>query len=147
MISFFSHWSDKTTVKRYKQVILSNFFVTDDGSGMRHLVEANLDIESRSDRTLCTEILTGNCNYEVLVNGHLAKVCVICAAILERRISNMPVERKANGNRTEEFLSPPDAQLCLPGLPREQKTVRPLLTATAVKQQSEQIELFVLKPR
>jgi len=127
-------------VKRYKQAILSNFFVTDDGSGVRHLVEANLDIESRSDRTLCTEVLTGGCHYEVLVNRHLATACMICAAILERRIGNMPVARKANGNRTEAPLVP-DSQLCLPGLPDEQ-TITPALTPAVTKQQSEQIELF-----
>ncbi|WP_299727024.1 hypothetical protein [uncultured Endozoicomonas sp.] len=82
-------------MKRYKQAILSNFFVTEDGSGMRHLVEANLDIESRSDHTLCTEVLQSDCQYQVLENQHLPKVCLICSAILDRRISNMPVERKA----------------------------------------------------
>ena len=135
-------------MKRYKQAILSNFFVTDDGSDACHLVEANLDIESRSDRTLCTEILTSECSYEVLVNSHLSSVCVICAAILDRRISNMPVERKGSfsGNRAKVSLPPPDSQLCLPGLLDEPKTSS--LTSigqmsTGVKQPDEQIELFI----
>lgn len=136
-------------MKRYKQAILSNFFVTDDGSDARHLVEANLDIESRSDRTLCTEILTSECNYEVLINGHLSSVCVICAAILDRRISNMPVERKGSfsSNRPEQSSSPPESQLCLPGVLDEPETISSLTSIgqmrTGMKQQDEQIDLFV----
>lgn len=87
-------------VKRYKQTILSNFFVAIDSesgsidTGDYHLVEANLDIESRDDRTLCTEVLHGEYHYEVLTNQLLTRVCPICSAILKRRISNMPLERK-----------------------------------------------------
>ncbi len=137
-------------MKRYKQAILSNFFVTDDGSDApRHLVEANLDIESRSDRTLCTEILTSECNYEVLINGHLSSVCVICAAILDRRISNMPVERKGSfsSNRPELSSSPPESQLCLPGVLDEPETISSLTSIgqmrTGMKQPDEQIDLFI----
>ena len=134
-------------MKRYKQAILSNFFVTDDGRDARHLVEANLDIESRSDRTLCTEILTNDCNYQVLDNSHLPSVCMICLAILDRRINNMPVERKGNvsSNRAEQSSLPPDSQLFLPGLLDEPETIPPLAPQmpTGMKQPGEQIELFI----
>ena len=100
-------------MKRYKQAILSNFFVTTDDVGIHHLVEANLDIESRGDRTLCTEVLQGERRYEVLTNQHLHDVCMICAAILDRRISNMPKERKIAGLTVEYPMSVPESQLCL----------------------------------
>lgn len=131
-------------MKRYKQTILSNFFVTEDGSDAHHLVEANLDIESRSDRTLCTEVLNSECRYEVLVNHHLPNVCMICSAILDRRISNMPVERKVNHGKKQELevYTPPDTQLCLLGM------VEPLKSGEnkailQMKKQPEQIELFI----
>ena len=134
-------------MKRYKQAILSNFFVTDDGSDVRHLVEANLDIESRSDRTLCTEILTNDRNYQVLDNSHLPSVCMICLAILDRRINNMPVERKGSvsSNCAEKSSLPPDSQLFLPGLVDEPETIFvPIGQIPAgMKQPGEQIELFV----
>ena len=136
-------------MKRYKQAILSNFFVTDDGRDVRHLVEANLDIESRGDRTLCTEILTSECNYEVLDNSHLPSVCMICLAILDRRINNMPVERKGNvsSNRAEKSSLPPDSQLFLPGLVDEPETISSLTSIgqmrTGMKQPDEQIDLFI----
>lgn len=100
-------------MKRYKQAILSNYFVTTDDMGIHHLVEANFDIESRGDRTLCTEVLQGEREYEVLTNHYLHHVCMICSAILDRRISNMPKERKISGLKSEfgEFV--PESQLCL----------------------------------
>ena len=100
-------------MKRYKQTILSNFFVTTDDDGVHHLVEANLDIESRGDRTLCTEVLQGIRHFEVLTNHHLPDVCMICAAILDRRISNMPKERKSVNGKTEFELDVPESQMCL----------------------------------
>ena len=81
-------------MKRYKQIILSNFFIALDDSPYHHLVEANLDIESRDDRTLCTEVLHGEHNYTVLTNDLLPTLCPICTAILIRRINNMPQEVK-----------------------------------------------------
>lgn len=80
---------------------------------MHHLVEANLDIESRGDRSLCTEVLQGERRYEVLTNQHLHNVCMICAAILDRRISNMPKERKTGGLKVEYPMNVPKSQLCL----------------------------------
>lgn len=131
-------------MKRYKQTILSNFFVTEDGSAARHLVEANLDIESRSDRTLCTEVLNSECRYEVLVNNHLSSVCMICSAILDRRISNMPVERKMSYGKkqTLEVYTPPDSQLCLLGIvePVQADDNKVILS---MEEQPEQIELFI----
>ncbi|WP_422445017.1 MULTISPECIES: hypothetical protein [unclassified Endozoicomonas] len=131
-------------MKRYKQAILSNFFVTEDGSAVRHLVEANLDIESRSDRTLCTEVLNSDCRYEVLVNGHLSTVCMICSAILDRRISNMPVERKVSYGKkqTMEIFTPPDTQLSLPGVV-EPVQVEEDNKINSIDEQPEQIELFM----
>ncbi len=131
-------------MKRYKQAILSNFFVTEDGSAVRHLVEANLDIESRSDRTLCTEVLNSDCRYEVLVNGHLSSVCMICSAILDRRISNMPVERKVSYGKKQaiEVYTPPDTQLSLLG-GGEFIQITECKVITAVEEQPEQIELFI----
>ena len=96
-------------MKRYKQTILSNFFVaidsqsTDISDGDYHLVEANLDIESRNDRTLCTEVLHGEYRYEVLTNHLLVSACPICSAILKRRISNMPLERKGTTSAFEDI--------------------------------------------
>ena len=108
-------------VKRYKQTILSNFFVAIDSesgntdAGDYHLVEANLDIESRDDRALCTEVLHGEYRYEVLTNQLLASTCPICSAILKRRISNMPLERKPGSltafEETEEEI--PETQMAL----------------------------------
>ena len=100
-------------MKRYKQTILSNFFVTSDDSGIHHLVEANLDIESRSDLTLCTDVLQGIRRYEVLTQQNLPGICMICSAILDRRISNMPKERKTTRSKPEFELCVPDSQLCL----------------------------------
>ena len=100
-------------MKRYKQAILSNYFVTTDDMGTRHLVEANFDIESRGDRTLCTEVLQGKRQYQVLTNHHLHYTCMIRAAILDRRISNMPKERKSPGLKSEFDLDIPESQLCL----------------------------------
>ncbi|WP_236631634.1 hypothetical protein [Endozoicomonas numazuensis] len=105
-------------MKRYKQAILSNFFVAQIikpcGSQFTHLVEANLDIESRADRTLCTEVLHGAYRYEVLTNHLLPEVCPICSAILDRRISNMPKDRKiASGFSEEVCAEVPKSQLDL----------------------------------
>ncbi|MGI9274969.1 MAG: hypothetical protein ACR2PT_09000 [Endozoicomonas sp.] len=108
-------------MKRYKQAILSNFFVaineavsTEKGSAYRHLVEANLDIESRCDRTLCTEVLQGAFRYEVLTNPLLVDACPICSAILARRISNMPIERKLPSTMLDqESQMVPESQLKL----------------------------------
>ena len=108
-------------MKRYKQTILSNFFVaineavsTEEGSACHHLVEANLDIESRCDRTLCTEVLQGAYRYEVLTNHLLVDACPICSAILSRRISNMPIERKMSSAMIDqELLKVPESQLKL----------------------------------
>ncbi|WP_330926892.1 hypothetical protein [Candidatus Sororendozoicomonas aggregata] len=102
-----------TTVKRYKQLILSNFFVTVNACNHRHLVEANLDIESRSDLALCTEVLDGNYHYKVLTNELVPTICPICAAILIQRINNMPLEPKNNhqpGTLNKHQNTP---QLCL----------------------------------
>ncbi|USE33801.1 hypothetical protein [Endozoicomonas sp. SCSIO W0465] len=131
-------------MKRYKQAILSNFFVTEDGSAVRHLVEANLDIESRSDRTLCTEVLNSDCHYEVLVNGHLSSVCMICSAILDRRISNMPVERKVVYGKKQamDIYIPPDNQLSLPGVIEPVADEERKMMAL-IEEQPEQIELFI----
>lgn len=109
-------------MKRYKQTILSNFFVaidsqsTDTSDGDYHLVEANLDIESRDDRTLCTEVLHGEYRYEVLTNHLLVSACPICSAILKRRISNMPLERKAGTTSAFEDIEEevPKTQMALP---------------------------------
>lgn len=128
-------------MKRYKQTILSNFFVTTDDDGVHHLVEANLDIESRSDRTLCTEVLQGVRHYEVLTNQHLADVCMICAAILDRRISNMPKERKAVNGQAEHELEVPEAQMCL--LTEELDLGDETATDEATEEQSGQIKLLL----
>ncbi|WP_434002386.1 hypothetical protein [Endozoicomonas sp.] len=100
---------NKGPVKRYKQAILSNFFVAQIikpcGSQYTHLVEANLDIESRADRTLCTEVLHGAYRYEVLTNHLLPEVCPICSAILDRRISNMPKDRKISTGFPDEVCA------------------------------------------
>ena len=108
-------------MKRYKQTILSNFFVAIDSQstvtsdGDYHLVEANLDIESRDDRTLCTEVLHGEYRYEVLTNHLLVSACPICSAILKRRISNMPLERKAGTTSAFEDIEEevPKTQMAL----------------------------------
>ena len=108
-------------MKRYKQTILSHFFVasqtavgTEPGSNC-HLVEANLDIESRGDRTLCTEVLCGEVEYQVLTNELLPNVCPICTAILKRRIRSMSLERTPGSTGVvEETLDVvPDSQLSL----------------------------------
>ncbi len=108
---------DKGLVKRYKQAILSNYFVTHIitpcGTEHHHLVEANLDIESRADRTLCTEVIYGAYKYEVLTNTLLIDACPICAAILDRRISNMPKDRKSLSVLEEVELEVPEAQMAL----------------------------------
>lgn len=108
-------------VKRYKQTILSDFFVainavvSDLQEGCDyHLVEANLDIESRDDRTLCTEVLHGEYRYEVHTSLLLALACPICSAILKRRISNMPLEHKSGAfgvENTDQEI--PEAQMAL----------------------------------
>ena len=108
---------DKGLVKRYKQAILSNYFVTHItspcGTEHHHLVEANLDIESRADRTLCTEVIHGAYKYEVLTNALLVDACPICAAILDRRISNMPKDRKSLSVVEEVEQEIPESQLAL----------------------------------
>ena len=88
---------------------------TDTGEGDYHLVEANLDIESRDDRTLCTEVLHGEYRYEVLTNHLLVSACPICSAILKRRISNMPLERKAGTTSAFEDIEEevPETQMAL----------------------------------
>ncbi|WP_252180053.1 hypothetical protein [Endozoicomonas sp. 4G] len=105
-------------MKRYKQAILSNFFVAHIikpcGSQYIHLVEANLDIESRADRTLCTEVLHGAYRYEVLTNQLLPGICPICSAILDRRISNMPKSRKVSSSFPDEICAEvPESQMDL----------------------------------
>ena len=100
-------------MKRYKQTILSNFFVITNDDGIHHLVEANLDIESRDDRTLCTEVLQGTRRYEVLTSQHFPEVCMICAAILDRRIGNMPKERKLVNGKSDFEWDAPKSQMCL----------------------------------
>ncbi|UYM15764.1 hypothetical protein [Endozoicomonas euniceicola] len=89
---------------------------TDTSDGDYHLVEANLDIESRDDRTLCTEVLHGEYRYEVLTNHLLVSACPICSAILKRRISNMPLERKAGTTSAFEDIEEevPKTQMALP---------------------------------
>lgn len=131
-------------MKRYKQSILSNFFLTRDDSDVHHLVEANLDIESRSDRTLCTEVLHGECRYEVLVNQHLPGVCLICSAILDRRISNMPIERKNHPVREELVAeSPPESQLSLGLSPSVHPAVNENTSEGLKEKQPEQFELLI----
>ncbi|WP_153766873.1 hypothetical protein [Endozoicomonas sp. OPT23] len=108
---------DKGLVKRYKQAILSNYFVTHIispcGTEHHHLVEANLDIESRADRTLCTEVIHGAYEYEVLTNALLVDACPICSAILDRRISNMPKDRKLHSMVEESEQEVPESQMAL----------------------------------
>ena len=128
-------------MKRYKQAILSNFFVTTDDEGIHHLVEANLDIESRGDRTLCTEVLQGERQYEVLTNHHLHDVCMICAAILDRRISNMPKERKVQGAKSGTEIIIPEAQLCLTALEEDGHPANNG-HSSSFNEQSGQFELF-----
>ena len=107
-------------MKRYKQAILSNFFVTlDDNDNHRHLVEANLDIESRDDRALCTEVLHKVNNYTVLTNELISSVCPICTAIMIRAINNMPQEKKNNIKPTETSPTP-ETQLSLSLFEEEQ---------------------------
>ncbi|MGI0116355.1 hypothetical protein [Zooshikella sp. RANM57] len=80
------------TVKRYKQSILSDYFViTDPESHEHHLVESNYDIEEgQRNRTLCTEVIQHASFADVLTNQRMSEVCLICKAILLRRIENMP---------------------------------------------------------
>ncbi|WP_281647520.1 hypothetical protein [Parendozoicomonas sp. Alg238-R29] len=77
-------------MKRYKQSILSDYFVTRPDFGPRHIVEANYDIEGRGNRTLCTSLIQQESGFEVLANKHFASTCHICKAILDQRIANMP---------------------------------------------------------
>ncbi len=88
-------------MKRYKQSILSDYFVTPPHGGVRHIVEANYDIEGQGNRTLCTSVIHGACGFDVLSNSHLSEVCHICKAILDQRISNMPGLRKSRHGETE----------------------------------------------
>ena len=81
-------------MKRYKQSILSDYFVTRLEKGLWHIVEANYDIEGRSNRTLCARELVSEAGFEVLSNKHLPESCNTCKAILGQRISNMPGLRK-----------------------------------------------------
>ncbi|WP_422137915.1 hypothetical protein [Endozoicomonas sp. ALC020] len=134
---------NKEPVKRYKQVILSNFFVAkiiqSCGSQCTHLVEANLDIESRADRTLCTEVLHGAHHYKVLTNHLLPEVCPICAAILARRISNMPKKRLISSSFPDEVcVEVPESQMdLLSGLTEEIDILR-----TKEVTQGHQFDLF-----
>ena len=128
-------------MKRYKQTILSNFFVTIDDDDIHHLVEANLDIESRGDRTLCTEVLQGIRCYEVLTNQHLPEVCMICSAILDRRISNMPKERKIVNGKVEFQVDVPESQLCLLSVESDLDYEEP--TVDASEEQSGQFKLLL----
>ena len=69
------------------------------------------------------EVLHGAIRHEVLTNALLASACPICSAILDRRISNMPKERKlSNGAQDEMDLEVPESQLDLelPDEPEEQ---------------------------
>lgn len=130
-------------MKRYKQAILSNFFVAkiikSCGSRCTHLVEANLDIESRADRTLCTEVLHGAHHYEVLTNHLLPEVCPICAAILARRISNMPKKRLISSSFLNEVcVEVPESQMDLLSGLREEMDV----SGTKEAAQGHQFDLF-----
>ncbi|MGB0360699.1 MAG: hypothetical protein ACPGEF_04730 [Endozoicomonas sp.] len=132
-------------MKRYKQSILSNFFVTKDETGTCHLVEANLDIEVRSDHTLCTEVLQNSCRFQVLENQHLSKVCLICSAILDRRISNMPVERKPSFTKEQEKELPATSgsQLPLLSFVEIKQKWSGQKTESNDKKQPEQFELIL----
>ena len=81
-------------MKRYKQSILSDYFVTRPELGLWHIVEANYDIEGPSNRTLCANKIVHHAEFEVLSNKHLRASCNTCKAILDQRISNMPGLRK-----------------------------------------------------
>ncbi|WP_222842227.1 hypothetical protein [Endozoicomonas montiporae] len=113
------------------------------GDGDYHLVEANLDIESRDDRTLCTEVLHGNFRYEVLTNHLLSQACPICSAILKRRISNMPLERKGGAlNAFEEVDEEvPETQMALI-LESGDQEQEELDTEVTPQSHSPQFELF-----
>ena len=132
-------------MKRYKQVILSNFFVTTDDSGIHHLVEANLDIELPGDRTLCTEVLHGERSYEVLTNHHLHNICMICSAILDRRIYNMPKERKHSLLKSGFEPDTPESQLCLLTVSMDFGDIadeQEVVPDDSPEEQSPQIDLF-----
>ena len=93
-------------MKRYKQSILSDYFVTRPEFGLRHIVEANYDIEGHGNRTLCASVIMSDAGFEVLSNKHLAskgvhEICHACKAILDQRISNMPGQRKHRPMDTE----------------------------------------------
>ncbi len=84
-------------MKRYKQSILSDYFVTSPYDGLFHIVGANYDIEDQGNFTLCNHRVHGDSDFEVLNNRHLAvsvggdvKICPTCKAALFQRISNMP---------------------------------------------------------
>ncbi len=88
-------------MKRYKQSILSDYFVTCPTFGVRHIVGANYDIEDKGNRTFCDHGIVSEEGFEVLSNKHLTakaesgrEICPICKAILDQRISNMPGQVK-----------------------------------------------------
>jgi hypothetical protein len=57
-------------------------------------------------------VLHGAFRYEILTNALLPEVCPICSAILDRRISNMPKERKTISSVQEvEDREVPESQL------------------------------------
>ncbi|MDE1460766.1 hypothetical protein [Spartinivicinus poritis] len=96
-------------MKRYKQSILSDYFIVQDlTNNVKHLMEANYDIEASMDRTLCTEVLQHSHYVDVLTGAQIGKVCPICKAILDRRISNMPRSKSASSRKAdlEEALEP-----------------------------------------
>lgn len=100
------------TVKRYKQSILSDYFVVQDlHSQVFHLMEANYDIEASMDRTLCTEVLQSSCYIDVLTNAQLGQVCSICTAILDRRICNMPRAQSSVTRKTAPLEATKPQQL------------------------------------
>ena len=84
-------------MKRYKQSILSDYFVTSPEGGVCHIVGANYDIEDQSNLTLCGHHMHDDHDFEVLANRFLAMhlgngrvVCHACKVILYQRIANMP---------------------------------------------------------
>ena len=88
-------------MKRYKQSILSDYFVTGPDFGPRHIVEANYDIEGQGNRTLCMKLIQYESGFEVLANKHFASTCHICKAIIDQRNSNMPGMRKHRAIESE----------------------------------------------
>ncbi|CAM3806099.1 hypothetical protein [Parendozoicomonas haliclonae] len=102
-------------MKRYKQSILSDYFVTRPEHGVRHIVGANYDIEDQGNRALCSIVVVTEAGFEVLSNRYLAgkpgsgnETCHICKALLDQRISNMPgqVKLRAFDSEPRQFELP-----------------------------------------